>query len=185
MTTTTTRNTQQKHFAEVISSRNEMVIAQCYKETLQDKTFRDSIFQGAIVKISSSDESSYTSFGLISKINNTSLDNIHKPSALGLTAKELEHLQPQVFELLRKELEIYLFATLEDNVLLNYPPKKPMMIHDFVKQANNEEIKLLTNDFSNIIELVKRNQLNPDILANLVSLAYKLRNNDYEYLVKI
>ena len=184
MTSTTPTNALNEHFAEVIFSTNEMLIAQCYKEALSSKPLKSSVFQGSIVKIVSSYDNSYVAFGLIAKINNSSLDSVHKPSALGLTSKELEHLQPQVFDLLRKELEIYLFAYKEEGEIYNYPPPKPMMIHDFVSKSSNDEVLQLTDDISSLINLVKRNQLKPDLLSYLINLGYKLRNNDYDFLVK-
>ena len=184
MTSATPTNTINEHFAEVIFSTNEMLIAQCYKEALSSKPLKSTILQGSIVKILSSYDSSYVAFGLIAKINNSSLDSVHRPSALGLTSKELEHLQPQVFDLLRKELEIYLFAYKEEGEVYNYPPSKPMMIHDFVSKTTNDEVLQLTEDVSSLINLVKRNQLKPDLLSNLINLGYKLRKNDYNYLVK-
>src|SRR3989338_6800632 len=137
---TTTTNALSEHFAEVIFSTNEMLIAQCYKEELSSKPLKSSVFQGSTVKIVSSYDSSYVAFGLIAKINNSSLDSVHKPSALGLTSKELEHLQPQVFE--------------------------------------------LNEDTSSLINLIKRNQLKPDLLSNVINLGYKLRKSNYDYLVK-
>ena len=184
MTSATSTNAFNEHFAEVIFSTNEMLIAQCYKEALSDKPLKSSVLQGSIVKIISSYDSSYIAFGLIAKINNSSLDSVHRPSALGLTSKELEHLQPQVFDLLRKELEIYLFAYKEEGEIYNYPPLKPMMIHDFISKATNDEVSELTKDISSLINLVKRNQLKPDLLSNVINLGYKLRKNDYSYLVK-
>lgn len=174
-----------KPFSEVISSTDEIVVAQCYKEALTDKTFKQAVFQGATVKIVSSYDTSYAAFGLIAKINNSSLDNIHKPSALGLSLNELEVLQPQVYDLLRKELEIYLFAHTENNEIFNYPPLKPMMVHDFVYKTSHEEILKLTSDFSSIISFVKRYQLKIDILVNLINQGYALRDYDYKYLVKV
>ena len=109
------KTAQDEAFAEVIYSTSEVIIAQCYKEDTFTKAFKNSISQGSIVKIISSYDDSYLAFGLITKINNSSLDNIHKPSALGLRYKELTELQPQVYDLLRKELEIYLFAHKETN----------------------------------------------------------------------
>ena len=185
MATETQKKTNQEYFAEVISSSNEVVIAQCYKELLLNKAFKNNMFQGAIVKITNQEDPSYEAFGIISKINNTSLDSIHKPSALGLTTKELEHYQPQIFELLRKELEIHLFAYKEEDKLHNYPPVKPLMIHDFVCIPTDKEVIQLTNDFSNVIELIKRNQLKSSILVNLADLGYSLRNKDNDYLIKI
>ena len=176
--------TVREHFAEVIASTNEVVIAQCYKEDLANNSLKKSVSQGSLVKIKSSYDNSFISYGIISKINNSSLDNIHRPSALGLNSKELEYLQPQIFDLLRKELEIYLFAHKDNSEILNYPPQKPMMIHDFVEEITNEEGILLTSDISSLIGLIKRNQLKPDILIAPIHLGYKLRNFDYNYLIK-
>lgn len=171
-------------FAEVIYSTNEMIIAQCYKENPNEKTKKNNITQGSVVKVVSSYDNSYLAFGLVAKINNTSLDNIHKPSALGLNFNELAELQPQVYDLLRKELEICLFAHKEKNTpILNYPPLKPMMIHDFVHTASDDEILELTKNFSNIISLIKRNQLNIELLFNLIMHGYNLRKHDKDYLI--
>lgn len=179
------KSTQLEPFSEVIFSTNEMVIAQCYKEALEDKNDKLSIFQGATVKIKSSYDSSYIAYGIIGKINNSSLDSIHKPSALGLNREELENSYSQVYDLLRKEMEIFLFAHKEkDNELLPYPPLKPMMIHDFVYKTDNEEVLKLTEDFTSLINLIKKNQLKLDILVTLIKQGYLLRNCDYNYLLK-
>ncbi len=171
-------------FAEVIYSTNEMIIAQCYKESSNEKTKKNNITQGAVVKVVSSYDNSYLAFGLVAKINNTSLDNIHKPSALGLNFNELAELQPQVYDLLRKELEIYLFAHKEKTTqIFNYPPTKPMMIHDFVHTASDDEILELTKSFPNIINLTRRKQLNIDLLFNLIMHGYSLRKHDKGYLI--
>lgn len=179
------QSTQIKPFSEVIFSTNEMVIAQCYKEGLTDKNLKLSIFQGATVRIKSSYDSSYLAYGIVGKINNSSLDSIHKPSALGLNSEQLEDLHPQVYDLLRKEIEIFLFAHKEkDGELISYPPLKPMMIHDFVYETSNEEILKLTEDFTSLTNLIKKNQLKPDILIVLIKQGYILRNCDYSYLVR-
>lgn len=171
-------------FAEVIYSTNEMVIAQCYKEDFNKTIQGNNVVQGSVVKTVSSYDNSYAAFGLVAKINNRSLDNIHKPSALGLNFNELAELQPQVYDLLRKELEIYLFAYKEQKTdMCYYPPPKPMMIHDFIHTVTNEEIIELTKNFSSIINILKRNQLKIDILFNLIMLGYTLRKHNEEYLI--
>lgn len=173
-------------FSEVIFSTNEMIIAQCYKESRAHSTQNQNIMQGSVVRVNSSYDTSQVAFGIVAKINNSSLDNIHKPSALGLSAVELEHLQPQVYDLLRKELEIHLFAHLDSTGnLVNSTPLKPMMIHDFVYLTTNEEILKLTHDLSNLINLIKVKQLKLDLLVDLIRLGYKLRNYDNNYLVKV
>lgn len=185
MNTGSLKSTYDEAFSEVIFSTAEAITAQCYKEQPQTSKRIQSINQGASIKVVSSYDTSYAAFGIIAKINNSSLDNIHRPSALGLSVKELEQLHPQLYELLRKELEIYLFAYKEkDNRIFNYPPPKPMMIHDRVYFPSEEEIIKLTEDFSSLISLIKKNQLKADLLFNLINTGYKLRNDNYEYLLK-
>lgn len=185
MTKPTPTNVLDKPFSEVIFSTGEMVIAQCYKEAISNTTVKQSLIQGSTVKVVSSYDNSYNAFGLITKINNSSLDSIHKPSALGLSTAELQVLQPQVYDLLRIELEIYLFANQDSgSQIYNYPPLKPMAIHDFVYKSTEEEEFKLTEDFSSLINLIKKNQLNVDLLFNLIKKGYELRSFDYSYLVK-
>ena len=187
MTISTPPKALDKPFGEVIFSSSDIVTAQCYKENISNNPLKQSIIQGSTLKVVSSYDNSYCAFGLITKINNTSLDSIHKPSALGLTSTELEHLQPQVYDLLRKEVEIYLFAYKEkEGEIFNYSPVKPMMIHDIVYQTIEKEVLKLTETegLTNLISLIKKSQLKPDLLINLISQAYKLRECDYNYLVK-
>ena len=185
MTTLTPPKPVDEPFGEVIFSTSEMILAQCYKEVATSTEHKNSILKGSVVKIVSSYDSSYVAYGLITNINNSSLDNIHKPSALGLNFKQLTELQPQVYELLRNELEIYLFAHTQNNgEMVHYPPLKPMTIHDFVHKASEKEVLELTDNLSNLINVVKKSQQKPDILVDVISLGYRLRKSDYKYLVK-
>ena len=185
MLSTASTKALDKPFSEVISYTSEMIIAQCYKESISDTTLNKSIIQGSTIKVISSYDSSYAAFGIIAKINNSSLDNIHKPSALGLTPKELAHLQPQVYDLLRKELEICLFAYQEKGQIYKHLPLKPFMIHDFVYLTNQEEVLQLTENFSTLINVIKKNHLNLELLLAPVIEGYKLRDYNYQYLLKV
>ena len=186
MTSNTPSIALNERLGEVIFSTNEIVLAQCYKEATTGSALKNNIIQGSVVKIISSYDNSYLAYGLVAKINNSSLDSIHKPSALGLDFNELTQLQPQVYDLLRKELEIYLFAHKEEgSPTLSYPPLKPMMIHDFVYNSSDKEVTELTNNFSNLINLIKRNQLKIDLLINLITLGYKLRDHNKNYLINV
>lgn len=182
----TTKNKELlRPFSEVVFSTNEVIKAECYKEALINKDLKFGISQGCTVKIISSYDNSYIAYGIVGRINNSSLDSIHKPSALGLSSGELEELQPQLYELLKKELEIFLFAHQEkgEEIML-YPPLKPMMIHDFVYKTTDDEVLKLTSDLSTLITLIKKNQLNLDIVIDFIKTGYKLRNHDNQYLLR-
>ena len=186
MITTNPTKALDKPFSEVIYSTNELILTQCYKETVSNRDLEHSLIQGSTVKVVSSYDTSYQAFGLITKINNSSLDHVHKPSALGLSSKELEHLQPQVYDLLRKEVEIYLFAYKNNKgeIIKSIPPQA-LLVHDFVYWTNKEEILELTNELSTLTYLLKKNNLKPDILIELVKAGYFLRSNSYDYLLKV
>lgn len=175
---------QEEVFGEVIYSSNEVVTVQCYKDEFLRSSLKEPLTLGSIIKIASTYDNSYLSYGIVTKINNTSLDQVHKPSCLGLSHKEIFELQPQVYELLRKELEIYLFAYKDtDGLLIKHPPLKPMMIHDFAKIVKNEEIIELTYDISPIANTIKKHQLNPELLVNPIIRGFQLRNKDSIYLI--
>ena len=185
MAVTDTRKPLDQPFSEVVYSTNELIIAQCYKDSSANKTNSNSIAQGQVVKVISSYDTSYYTFGLITKINNSSIDSIHKPSALGLSSSELEQLQPQIYDLLRKEVEIYLFAYTNKGNIIKDPAPHPMTVHDFVYFPSNDELKVLTEDFSNLGNIVKKHGLNPNLLVELITIGYHLRNNNYDYLVRV
>ena len=172
----------EKPFSEVISASGDFVIAQCYKDPLIDS--KGDVLLGSLVKLVSSYDNSHASFGLVTKISNSSIDSVHKPQALGLNIKELETFHPQLHDLLKKELEIYLFAHKENEEFQNYPPLKPALIHDFVYKVSENEFLRLTEDLSNIITIVKRYKLSLNLLYSLIKNSYKMRKNDYNYLLK-
>ncbi len=182
----TTRNPLHKPLGEVVYSSTNIVSVQCYKEGTASIPYRHSVAEGSIVRIEGSYEKHFSAYGLVTKICNTSLDNIHKPSALGLSSKELEELQPQVYDLLRKELEVCLFAYKEENIV-NYKPSKLIMIHDIVYDVLDDEVVDLTSleGVMNLINVVKTNQSKPNLLVDLLSRGYSLRNNEYSYLVQV
>ena len=186
MSDATTRKPVLKPLGEVIYSSTNTILVQCYKEGTVSIPYKHSVTEGSIVKIEGSYDNRFSAYGLVTKICNTSLDNIHKPSALGLSSKELEELQPQVYDLLRKELEICLFAYREEKII-NYKPTKLIMIHDIVYDVPDNEIRDLTSldGVINLINIVKTNQLNPNLLVDLISGGYRLRSNEYSYLVQV
>lgn len=184
MPSTTSTKALDKPFSEVIASGSESVIAQCYKDLTLDKTLSNRVYAGSCVKIVSSYDNSYAAFGLVTKISSTSIDNIHRPSALGLNPEELEELQPQVYELLKKELEVYLFAYKENNKIFNYAPKKSLIVHDFVYFTTDSELLSLSDNLYNLFALVKRNNIKIEILYDLIYEGYRLRNYNYDFLVK-
>lgn len=174
-----------KPFSEVVFATSALVIAQCYKEYAAKSYAYLPIVQGSAVRVVSSYDNSYNAYGFVTKINNTSLDSVHKPTALGMNLQEIESLQPQIYDLLRKEIEICLFAFRQKENFYNYPPVKPVMVHDFVHMCSDNELLRLTNEMSSLFSMIKVKQLQIDILYDLIMKGYSLRKNNYSYLVNI
>lgn len=184
MTSISTTKPLNKPFSEVVSSMNETVFAHCYRDEHLNKQSCIEVTQGRIVKIVSSYDTSYAAFGIIANINNTTLDTSHKAQALGLDDQELKSLQAQIMELLRKEVEIYLFAYQEGSHLVCLPPTKPLMVHDFVYLATEDDQLKLTENLTSVINLVKKYKLQTKLVCNLIKTGYELRNHDYKYLLE-
>ena len=162
----------EKPFSEIVSVRDDIAVAECYKDLVKNNNLE--VSKGKFITVLSSSNKK-TSFGFISKVFNSSIDNIHRPSALGLGIEEMQNIQPQIFELLKKEIEIILLPSGVSNI----------MIHDFVYFATNEQILKLTEDFSEIISCVKKSQIPPEVLVDLIRQGYELRGNNYSYLVSV
>lgn len=177
-------NPLNKPVSEVISSSSDFIVAQCYKDSMSNELLNMSLIQGSIVKAVSSYDASYQVFGIVARVFNSSLDTIHKPSALGLTTKELQDLHPQIYDLLKKELEIYLFAFKENGHLINHPPFKPLLVHDFIYLPTKDEVLALSESFSGIARVVKKNNLRLELLVHLIKEGYELRSKDYVYLLR-
>jgi hypothetical protein len=114
-------------------------------------------------------------------------DNFHKPQAMGLTREELKLEQPQIFALLRTEVQAACIGYFEDGSVRHFLPPHPAKVHDFVFAATDEEICRITDDFAFLRILLQGSGVTgvpqDELVAAAIRIAYKARNNDYDYLV--
>lgn len=94
------------------------------------------------------------------------LDNVHKPQALGLTRAELQLEQPQVFSLLKTELNACIVGHGKNGKIYTHLPPQPPDVHDFVFQALPDEIARLTKDFEFLRHLGAVTQVPDDELLS-------------------
>ncbi|MBX9938278.1 MAG: hypothetical protein K2Y32_03450 [Candidatus Obscuribacterales bacterium] len=74
-------------------------------------------------------------------------DSIHKPSALGLSRRELKKEQPHIFALLKTEIKAAILGYIDDDRVYNHLPPRSPLVHDFVYQAEKKAVIALTDDF--------------------------------------
>ncbi len=94
------------------------------------------------------------------------LDNVHKPSALGLTRAQLQEEQPQVFSLLKTEVSAAIVGHSQKGRIYTHLPPQPPDVHDFVFEATGEEVALLTKDFEFLRHLSQVTQVPDDELLS-------------------
>jgi len=94
------------------------------------------------------------------------LDNVHKPSALGLTRAQLQIEQPQVFSLLKTEVSACIVGHSQNGKIYTHLPPQPPDVHDFVFEAKGDEVALLTKDFEFLRHLAQITQVPDDELLS-------------------
>lgn len=115
-------------------------------------------------------------------------DNFHKPQALGLTREELKLEQPQIFALLRTEVQASCIGYFENGAVRHFLPPHPAKVHDFVFAASEDEICQITDDFSFLRILLQGTGVTgvpqDELVSASIRIAYKARSEDYDYLVE-
>lgn len=96
-------------------------------------------------------ESGSAVFGVVYNVVTAPQDNVHKPSALGLSRERLRLEQPHIFSLLKTQV----FAATIGHCRLGpelsdihpYLPPAPPDVHDFVYRAEADAVRDLTSSF--------------------------------------
>jgi hypothetical protein len=173
--------TRTSPLAEVISSSITTIVAQ-------------SLHDG---EPSSSARPNFGSFIIVDSVNNVSViavvhdvttgspDNVHRPSALGLSREQLRIEQPQIFALLRTEIQATIVGYVQAGKVFQHLPAQPPEVHDFVYGATPEAVLALTEEFDFLRLLASASTVAPDeLLAATIREAYGVRQEDYQFLVR-
>ena len=111
-------------------------------------------------------------------------DNVHKPSALGLTRERLRLEQPQIFALLRTDVHALIIGHIIAGRVYQHLPPKPPQVHDFIYPAADEQIRAITENFDFLRLLIGVSEVPADeLLAAAVREGYKARGADQSFLV--
>lgn len=130
--------------AEVISSSITEFKAQCFGGNGLEFPAKPRF--GSFLKVGEPDNEIHI-FAVTFNVLTGPIDNVHKPSALGLSRAQLQLEQPQVFSLLKTEVSACIVGHSKDNKIYTHLPPQPPDVHDFVFEAQAHEIEELTRDF--------------------------------------
>ena len=125
------KQTQKKHFAEVIESSLHDWKAQCW----QWDNFPSF---GSIITIKSG---LHTLFGIVHQIQMGSMDPTRSPFPYQKTQEELMREQPQIFEFLKTTFSCITIGYSERGKMYYLLSPQPPKIHSFVAHATTQESK--------------------------------------------
>src|SRR5581483_9949749 len=102
-----------------------------------------------------SSEQSLQIFAIVYDVITGPQDSIHKPAALRMTRDELRSQQPQIFSLLKTEVQAAIIAFQQDGQYHCGLSPLPPQVHDFIYEATDEEIEKITEGLE-FVRLITR-----------------------------
>lgn len=98
---------------------------------------------GAFVRIESDNRNLV---GVVHNAITQSSEPNRRPMAYGKTEAELRREQPQIFELLRTQFEVFVLGYLQGTKMVHLFPPQPARIHSFVFLSRSQEVLAVTED---------------------------------------
>jgi hypothetical protein len=84
--------------------------------------------------------------GVVHNASTQSSEPNRRPMAYGKTEAELRAEQPQIFELLRTQFEVFVLGYLHHDTMVHLFPPQPARIHSFVFPSPAEQVLAVTED---------------------------------------
>lgn len=167
--------------AEVVSATVYELVAQIFVSSGQDNGAENPRF-GSFIRI----ESGSTNLKVIAVVNNVitgPIDGVHRATAFGLTRQELYKQQPQIFALLKTDINATIIGYLEGMRSFQYLPPHPPEVHDFVYHATKSDIDAVTEsmDFLRLLSGAAPG-ICDELLAASVREAYLAKGKDSQFL---
>ena len=169
---------------EVISSSVTELVAQCWQVDDADglpHSHKPNF--GSFLRVECN-ESQFDVLAVVYNVLTGPQDSVHKPSALGLSRERLKVEQPHIFALLRTEVHAVIVGYIQGDRIFQHLPPQPPEVHDFVYQANDEQVEMLTEEFDFLRLLSTVSEVPADeLLSAAIREAYFKRKKDYTFLV--
>jgi hypothetical protein len=181
----TSVDTKTAALGEVVSSSITGLVAECW--TTEDADGMPSVQKprfGSFLTVDS-EETGLRIYAVVFNVITGPQDNMHRPSALGLTRERLKAEQPHIFSLLRTEVHAVTVGYRSGGITFKHLPPQPPEVHDFVYLASDPEIETLSEGFEFLRLLTTISSVPTDeLLAASVREAYRARKNDYQFLIQ-
>ncbi|MBZ0189679.1 MAG: hypothetical protein K8F91_25755 [Candidatus Obscuribacterales bacterium] len=181
-------NPSQVPMAEVVSSTITQFVAECRKDQNDEPNLPPKPRFGSFLRV----ESQLNGLDILAVVYNVStgpLDNVHRPSALGLTRQELQLEQPHIFSLLKTEVHAaivgYAISGTGARRAFQHLPPQPPDVHDFVYPACAEEVLSITRDFELLRLLTNISDVPADeLISATIREAHLITESDDDYLIE-
>lgn len=170
---------------EVVSSSIIGLVAECW--TTEGEDGLPSVHKprfGSFLTIDS-EETGLRIFAVVFNVITGPQDNMHRPSALGLTRERLKLEQPHIFSLLRTEVHAVTVGYKINGIVYKHLPPQPPEAHDFVYPTTKDEVRELSEGFEFLRLLTTISSVPTDeLLAASVREAYEAHDKDYQFLIE-
>jgi hypothetical protein len=136
---------------------------------------------GAFVRIESNGQELV---GVVHNARTQSTEPNRRPMAYGKTEAELRREQPQIFELLRTQFEVFVLGFLDGTGMVHLFPPQPARIHSFVFPCMPEQVRIVTEDPQFLRSILEAPGLPTDelLLATLRHALGERQEDSREYL---
>jgi len=171
------------HIAEVVSSSTTEFTAECLPPP--DLNFPQVPALGSWVKTQSFASTDTTVYGVVSFASTTSIDTVHRAVALGMSLKELQEQQPQIFAMFRSELRVVILGYGMGDRLYQHLPPQPPQIHQAVHLCSPQEVIQFTEEvhfWRNLLHIAGAPV--DELLSAVLRNVYQLRQCDRPWLVQ-
>ena len=177
------RDRHPKHLAEVVATSTIEFVAQCLEP--ENLNFPLMPAFGSWIKSQQDENSDIISYGVVYHATTAPIDSVHRAVALGLSLKELREQQPQIFAMLRSEIQVVLLGFGSVGNIYQHLPAQPPQIHQAVYACEAEEIENFTEELNFLRTLVQMNNAPVDeLIAAVLRNVYQVRNCDRNWLVQ-
>lgn len=168
---------------EVVQSATTHYVAQALRADGEGLTMPKAPPFGSFVR-AVLEEEGIEVYGLIYHVETTSIDAVHRPTALNMSRQELREQQPQIFGLLRTDFSVVVTGYQERGRTFHYLPPFPPMVHDFVYACDPEEVVALTERLEFLRTLISFRQAPTDeLVASCLRQVFRLRGGDRAFMV--
>jgi len=164
---------KEDYIAEVLESSTREIMAECRPDT-SPPTF------GSLVKI----KGEPVILALVFNIFTYCIEPGRRPAAYGLSLEELQEEQPQIFELLKTGFQATIVGFYEKEVYHQFCPPVPPVLHSFVYNCTEEELRNFSEDKDFLRNIIAANKNQADeLIISFIRQIREVYSPDQDFLI--